>query len=451
MERSEKKEKQKEKKLTPAQLDSIFMFSLTWSICSITDDDSRATIDMFIREYISDPSCVEGADYKNTNTQLLLRGWTYPYKNWEPRKLGLALPAKFTIFDYMYDVDANKYVLWKDTLSKEKIPNDATFSSIVVDTQVTATLGRLLPMLLKGGASTLIIGPTGTGKSVFIKKVLTQTMDQEKYKPIFLSYTAETSGNDAQRIVDGKVDKRRKGVFGPAFGCKALVFVDDINMPEVEEYGAQAAVELLRQFCANGGWYDEKEKTWRELIDTHLIAAMGPPGGSNNHITPRMMRHFNLICVDSFNKDDLFHIFSTIVDWHMKVAKLPTDATRFAKSLVNATVAMYQASQNNLLPTPKKSHYTFNVRDVARIIQGILLVTPHEGLNSLTMPKLWLHECTRVVSDRLIEAQDNQWFLEQAMRLLKDEFSLNGSDIIGHLDPEDKNQASLESLRRLFW
>ena len=117
-----KKRNRKKKKLTPAQLDSIFMFSLTWSICSITDDDSRATIDMFIREYISDPSCVEGADYKNTNTQLLLRGWTYPYKNWEPRKLGLALPAKFTIFDYMYDINANKYVLWKDTLSKEKIP-----------------------------------------------------------------------------------------------------------------------------------------------------------------------------------------------------------------------------------------------------------------------------------------------------------------------------------------
>ena len=45
----------------------------------------------------------------------------------------------------------------------------------------------------------------------------------------------------------------------------------------------------------------------------------------------------------------------------MKVAKLPTDATRFAKSLVNATVAMYQASQNNLLPTPKSpiTHSTY--------------------------------------------------------------------------------------------
>ena len=172
--KKKKKNDEKKKKLTPAQIDSIFMFSMIWSICSITDDASREMIDIFIREFISDPACVEGASYKNTNTQLLLRGWKYPYKNWEPRKLGLALPSKQTIFDYMYDIQNNKYVLWKDTLVKQKIPATATFSSIVIDTQVTACLGRLLPMLLKGGAPTLVIGPTGTGKSVFIKKVVTQ-------------------------------------------------------------------------------------------------------------------------------------------------------------------------------------------------------------------------------------------------------------------------------------
>ena len=240
---------------------------MIWSICSITDDASREMIDIFIREFISDPACVEGASYKNTNTQLLLRGWKYPYKNWEPRKLGLALPSKQLIFDYMYDMHNNKYVLWKDTLVKQKIPATATFSSIVIDTQVTACLGRLLPMLLKGGAPTLVIGPTGTGKSVFIKKVVTQIMDQNIFKPIFLSYTAETSGNDAQRIVDGKVDKRRKGVFGPSFGCKALVFVDDVNMPEIEEYGAQAAVELLRQFVQmEAGMMRKKDL---ERVDRH--------------------------------------------------------------------------------------------------------------------------------------------------------------------------------------
>ena len=67
---------------------------------------------------------------------------------------------------------------------------------------------------------------------------------------------------------------------------------------------------------------------------------------------------------------------------------------------------MFEFAKEELLPTPSKSHYTFNLRDIWKVAQGICSANPKSIHSVKGLIHLWFHENMRVYHDRLVTKED---------------------------------------------
>eukprot|EP00002_Diphylleia_rotans_P022931 TRINITY_DN4501_c0_g1_i3.p1 TRINITY_DN4501_c0_g1~~TRINITY_DN4501_c0_g1_i3.p1 ORF type:complete len:4513 (-),score=1142.54 TRINITY_DN4501_c0_g1_i3:360-11993(-) len=348
-----------------------FLFCLIWSVGATVDEASRKKIDMYIRE-------MDGQ-----------------------------FPSKDTVYEYFVDPKKKGWAMWE-----EKIPNawryqpETPFYKILVPTVDTIRNSYLLSTLVKHKRNCLFVGNTGTGKTSIVQGVLA-TLD-DSYTVLNINFSAQTSSNRVQQIIEGKLEKRTKDVYTPTGGKKMTVFIDDLNMPQKDLFGSQPPLELIRQWVDYGFWYDRKKQSQVHVKDMQLVASMGPPGGGRTHVSNRLMSRFHTINVTFPSDAQVKRIYETLIS--QKLQDFEEETKPLAAIMTQATIDVYDAMVSNMLPTPKKSHYLFNMRDISKVFQGMMQATRENIDSKEAMTKLWIHETYRVFHDRLNDDEDRKWF-----------------------------------------
>uniref|UniRef100_H2Z3M7 Dynein axonemal heavy chain 7 n=1 Tax=Ciona savignyi TaxID=51511 RepID=H2Z3M7_CIOSA len=166
-------------------LQSIFLFSVVWSVGAVVDLDGRHKFSDFIRTMQS------GKDEEHPLPASL-------------GKFDVPIPDAGLVYDHYFQLNGRgKWALWTDLIKGNEVVPDKSVNvqNIMVPTMDTARTAYLLDICISHRRPILFVGPTGTGKSVYIKDKLMNNLSKDKYLPAFVNFSAKTTANQTQGLI----------------------------------------------------------------------------------------------------------------------------------------------------------------------------------------------------------------------------------------------------------
>ena len=234
-------------------IECIFLQSLYWSLGAPLIEESRIIFDKQIKYWSAMPSIEEK----------------------DVAKVGEIPTAQSTLFEYFLDIDLKVWKTWKSLVPAYIHDPARKYNEILVPTIDTIRTDWLLNLMYSLKRPTLLVGESGTSKTATTLNFL-RKLNVDVNVVLNVNFSSRTTSMDVQRTLEASVEKRTKDSFGPPPGKKLIVFIDDMNMPRVDDYGTQQPIALLKLLLERGGMYDRgKDMNWKLFKDIVFFASMG--------------------------------------------------------------------------------------------------------------------------------------------------------------------------------
>jgi dynein heavy chain, axonemal len=155
------------------------------------------------------------------------------------------------------------------------------------------------------------------------------------------------------------------------------VFLDDMSMPFVNDWGDQITLEITRQLIDQKGFYflSKDDRGYFRIVENlQYLGAMNHPGGGRNDIPHRLKRQFFSINMTSPSSRSIENIYGKILEVLFNPKKYTQEVINMKNMLIDSTIVLWEQVKRRILPTPLKFHYIFNIRELSRVFQGICAV-----------------------------------------------------------------------------
>lgn len=121
----------------------------------------------------------------------------------------------------------------------------------------------------------------------------------------------------------------------------------------------------------------------------------------------------------------LFNIYQVQLGRFFAEYEFNIDVKSNLLALVSSSIVMYYRIFINMLPTPSKSHYIFNLRDLTKLVKGLMQANSLVIVTKENLVDLFSHECMRVFNDRLVTREDNELFYVHLGETVTDYFKIS--------------------------